>query len=125
MGVHTSTRPHFHTFSTQMPLTTKFDSFGTSVFAEMSRLAVEHRAINLGQGFPDFDGPEAVKEAAMAAIRAGDNQYAVSMGQPALRRAVAAHAQRFYGQEFDPEREVTVTSGATEALFSAVLALVQ
>jgi N-succinyldiaminopimelate aminotransferase len=107
-----------------MPLTTKYSSFGTSIFAEMSRLAIEHQAINLGQGFPDFDGPEAVKDAAIAAIRAGDNQYAVSMGQPALRRAVAAHAQRFYGQALDPEREVTVTSGATEALFSAVLAVV-
>ncbi len=99
-------------------------TFTTSVFAEMSRLAVEHQAINLGQGFPDFDGPEVVKEAAAAAIRAGDNQYAVSMGQPALRRAIAAHSQRFYGHAVDPDREVTVTSGATEALFSAVMALV-
>src|SRR5688500_18219609 len=107
-----------------MPPTPKYTSFGTSIFAEMSRLAVEHQAINLGQGFPDFDGPEVVKEAAAAAIRAGDNQYAVSMGQPALRRAVAAHSQRFYGQAVDPDREVTVTSGATEALFAAVLALV-
>jgi N-succinyldiaminopimelate aminotransferase len=107
-----------------MPVVNKYASFGTSVFAEMSRLAVEHQAINLGQGFPDFDGPEAVKDAAIAAIRAGDNQYAVSAGQPALRRAVAAHAQRFYGQAVDPDREVTVTSGATEALFAAMLALV-
>lgn len=107
-----------------MPPATKYTSFGTSIFAEMSRLAIEHQAINLGQGFPDFDGPEAVKDAAVAAIRGGDNQYAVSMGQPALRRAVAAHAERFYGQAVDPEREVTITSGATEALFSAVLALV-
>jgi N-succinyldiaminopimelate aminotransferase len=107
-----------------MPAPAKYASFGTSVFAEMSRLAVEHQAINLGQGFPDFDGPEAVKDAAITAIRAGDNQYAVSAGQPALRRAVAAHAQRFYGQAVDPDREVTVTSGATEALFAAVLALV-
>ncbi len=98
--------------------------FGTSVFAEMSRLAVEHGAINLGQGFPDFDGPGPVREAAIAAIRAGENQYAVSSGQPALRRAIAAHARRFYGQSLDPEREITVTSGATEALFAAVLALV-
>src|SRR5688500_5792686 len=107
-----------------MPPTPKYTSFGTSIFAEMSRLAIEHQAINLGQGFPDFDGPEVVNEAAIAAIRAGATRYAVSMGQPALRRAVAAHAQRFYGQSVDPEREVTVTSGATEALFSAVLALV-
>ena len=99
-------------------------TFGTSIFAEMSRLAVEHKAINLGQGFPDFDGPEEVKEVAIAAIRAGENQYAVSMGQPALRRAAAAHSQRFYGQTFDPESEVTVCSGATECLFAAVQGLV-
>lgn len=99
-------------------------SFTTSVFAEMSRLAVEHQAINLGQGFPDFDGPEAIKAAAIAAIHAGDNQYAVSTGQPALRQAIAAHSQRIYGQMVDADAEVTVTSGATEALFAAVLALV-
>jgi N-succinyldiaminopimelate aminotransferase len=99
-------------------------TFTTSIFAEMSRLAVEHKAINLGQGFPDFDGPEAVKAAAIAAISAGDNQYAVSNGQPALRRAIAAHSQRFYGQDWDPEQEITVTSGATETLFSAIMGLV-
>jgi len=99
-------------------------SFGATIFAEMSRLAAEHRAINLGQGFPDFDGPEPVKEAAIAAIRAGDNQYAVSSGQPALRRAIAGHVQRFYGQTCDPETEITVTSGATEGLFSTILGLV-
>jgi N-succinyldiaminopimelate aminotransferase len=102
----------------------RIGGFTTSVFAEMSRLAAEHGAINLGQGFPDFDGPEAVKEAAMRAIRAGENQYAMSAGQPALRRAIAAHSERWYGQAVDPETEVTVTSGATEALFAAVLALV-
>ena len=99
-------------------------SFGTTIFAEMTRLAGEHQAINLSQGFPDFDGPEPVKEAAIAAIRAGDNQYAVSSGQPALRSAIAEHARRFYGQTYDPEAEITVTSGATEALFSATLGLV-
>jgi len=102
----------------------RVSTFGTSIFAEMSRLAVEYQAINLGQGFPDFDGPEAVKAAAIAAIRAGDNQYAVSNGQPALRRAIAAHSRRFYQQEFDPEREITVTSGATESTFSAIMGLV-
>jgi N-succinyldiaminopimelate aminotransferase len=99
-------------------------SFGTTIFSEMSRLAMEHGAVNLGQGFPDFDGPEAVKEAAIAAIRAGHNQYAVGIGQPDLRRAIAAHADRFYGQSFDPEIEITVTSGATEALFAAIMGLV-
>ena len=102
----------------------RVSTFGTSIFAEMSRLAVAHKAINLGQGFPDFDGPEVVKEAAIAAIRAGENQYAVSNGQPALRRALAAHSQRFYGQAFDPETEITVTSGATESTFSAIQGLV-
>ncbi len=102
----------------------RVSTFTTSIFAEMSRLAVQHQAINLGQGFPDFDGPEAVKEAAIAAIRAGDNQYAVSSGQPALRQALAAHSQRFYGQAFDPDTEITVTSGATEALCAAILGVV-
>ena len=102
----------------------RVSTFSTTIFAEMSRLAIEHQAINLGQGFPDFDGPDPVKEAAMAAIRAGDNQYAVGIGQPALRRAIAAHSQRFYGQTFDPDTEITVTSGATEALFAATMGLV-
>jgi N-succinyldiaminopimelate aminotransferase len=99
-------------------------SFGVTIFAEMTQLAMKHQAINLSQGFPDFDGPEPVKEAAMAAIRAGDNQYAVSSGQPALRRAIAAHVERFYGQRYDPDAEITVTSGATEGLFSSTLGLV-
>ena len=109
-----------------MPFTPahRVSTFGTTIFAEMSRLAVEHGAINLGQGFPDFDGPDPVKEAAIAALRAGDNQYAVGIGQPALRRAIAAHAQRFYGQTVDPDAEITVTSGATEAIFSTILGLV-
>jgi len=107
-----------------MPLANRVASFPISIFAEMSRLAVERQAINLGQGFPDFDGPRVVKEAAAAAIAAGDNQYAVSNGQPALRRAIAAHSLRFYGQALDPDTEVTVTSGATESLFSAIMGLV-
>ena len=102
----------------------RISSFGTSIFAEMSRLAAEHKAINLGQGFPDFDGPDEVREAAIAAIQAGDNQYAVSSGQPGLRRAIAEHMQHHYGQAYDPDTEVTVTSGATEGLFAAIMALV-
>jgi N-succinyldiaminopimelate aminotransferase len=102
----------------------RVSTFGISIFAEMSRLAIEHQAINLGQGFPDFDGPDSVKAAAIAAIQAGQNQYAVSNGQPALRRAIADHSQRFYGQSFDPETEITVTSGATESTFSAIQGLV-
>lgn len=99
-------------------------NFGTTIFSEMSKLAVEHQAVNLGQGFPDFDGPEAVKEAARAAITAGQNQYAVGIGQPALRQAIATHAHRFYQQTVNPETEVTITSGATETLFAAIQGLV-
>jgi N-succinyldiaminopimelate aminotransferase len=98
--------------------------FGTTVFSEFSRLAQQHGAVNLGQGFPDFDGPEVVKRAALEAITAGVNQYAVSQGAVALRTAIAAHARRFWGLQVDPMREVAVTSGATEAIFDAVQAFV-
>ena len=96
--------------------------FGTSVFTEMSRLAREHGAVNLGQGFPDFAGPDFVKEAAKAAIDADLNQYALSHGAPRLRAAIAAGWARDHGRELDPEAEITVTSGATEAIFGAVQA---
>ena len=99
-------------------------SFGTTVFSEFTALAAASGAVNLGQGFPDFDGPDEVKEAAVRAIRGGLNQYAPSSGAPALRRAIAAHAARFYGQAVEPEHEITVTSGATEALFDAIAGLV-
>ncbi len=97
--------------------------FGTSVFSEMSRLAVQHQAVNLGQGFPDFDGPKEIAQAAIDAITSGANQYAVGQGNPVLRTAIAAHSQRFYGQQVDPMTEVGVTSGATEAIFAAVQGL--
>jgi aspartate/methionine/tyrosine aminotransferase len=99
-------------------------SFGTSVFTEMSRLANQHGAVNLGQGFPDFPGPSFLKEAAKAAVDADLNQYAVSHGAPRLRAAIARTWNERYGMDIDPEREVTVTSGATEAIFDAVQALV-
>jgi N-succinyldiaminopimelate aminotransferase len=102
----------------------RVSSFGTTVFTEFSRLAAEVQAVNLGQGFPDFDGPDEIKAAAKAAIDGGVNQYAITTGAVALHRAISAHAQRFYGQAVDPEREVTVTSGATEAIFDAFMALV-
>src|SRR5690606_4037005 len=102
----------------------RLSGFGTSVFSEMSRLAAEHNAINLGQGFPDFPGPNLVKEAAVAAIHADLNQYAPSHGLPRLRRAIAADFARAHGREVDPEAEVTVTSGATEALHAVLLACV-
>jgi len=98
--------------------------FGPTIFSEMSRLAAEHHAVNLSQGFPDFDGPEPAKAAAIAAIQAGHNQYAQGIGHPGLRQAIAAHAARFYGQAVDPKTEVTVTAGATEALLAALLGLV-
>ncbi|MDP1918637.1 MAG: aminotransferase class I/II-fold pyridoxal phosphate-dependent enzyme [Myxococcales bacterium] len=99
-------------------------SFGTTIFTEISRLAVQLKAVNLGQGFPDFDGPDEVKQAALEAIRGGVNQYGISTGNPILRQAIAEHSKRFYGQTIDPETQVTVTSGATEAIFDAVMGLV-
>ncbi|MBN1205003.1 MAG: aminotransferase class I/II-fold pyridoxal phosphate-dependent enzyme [Myxococcaceae bacterium] len=98
--------------------------FGTTVFSEFSALAQKHGAVNLGQGFPDFDGPDVVKEAAQRAIRDGVNQYAMGMGAKELRQAIAEHAARFYGQQVDPDTMVTVTSGATEAILDVILGLV-
>jgi len=103
-------------------LTSRMQGFGTSVFAEYTRLASEHRAVNLGQGYPDFDGPEFVKEAAIAAIRSGQNQYLPMTGLPAMAEAVAHHQRRFYGLSYDPAREVTVYAGATEGIFVALQA---
>jgi N-succinyldiaminopimelate aminotransferase len=96
----------------------------TTIFTTMTALAESTGAINLGQGFPDEDGPAAIVDAAVDALRAGHNQYAPLPGIPALRSAVAAHQRRCYGIELDPESEVQVTFGATEALASALLALV-
>ncbi|WP_322821608.1 aminotransferase class I/II-fold pyridoxal phosphate-dependent enzyme [Chloroflexus sp.] len=98
--------------------------FGTTIFAEISALAVQCGAVNLGQGFPDFAGPEWVKQAAIEAITADANQYAPYIGVPRLREAIAATWQAQGWRTVDPVTEVTVTSGATEALFGAVQALV-
>ncbi|MYZ40874.1 pyridoxal phosphate-dependent aminotransferase [Streptomyces sp. SID4917] len=99
---------------------------GTTIFAEMSALAVRTGAINLGQGFPDTDGPEEIREAAVRALRDGrGNQYPPGPGVPELRTAVAAHQRRFYGLTYDPDAEVLVTAGATEAIAAALLALVE
>lgn len=95
----------------------------STIFAEMSALAVATGAINLGQGFPDEDGPIEVLDAACAAIRAGINQYPPGLGMPVLRDAIAEHQLRFYGMSVDPDREVLVTAGATEALAATILAL--
>ena len=107
----------------RQPLTRRLDGFGTSVFAEMTALALRHGAVNLGQGYPDFDGPAFVKDAAIEALRAGYNQYAPMPGLPALQEAVAAHQKRFYGIELDPASEVTIHAGATEALSATLAAL--
>ncbi|MHB1533786.1 MAG: pyridoxal phosphate-dependent aminotransferase [Acidimicrobiales bacterium] len=104
-------------------LPARLQGLGTSIFAEMSALAERTGAINLGQGFPDHDGPSEVADAAVAAIRAGKNQYPPGGGIPELRAAVARHQARFYDMELDPDTEVLVTAGATEAITAAVLAL--
>ena len=96
--------------------------FGTTIFAEMTRLAQAHGAVNLGQGFPDFDGPEFLHEAAVRAIRDGRNQYCPTGGVPELARAICRHQERFWSLSYDPS-EVTVYAGATEAIFAALQAL--
>jgi aspartate/methionine/tyrosine aminotransferase len=105
------------------PLARRVAGFGTTIFTEMSALAVQHDAINLGQGFPDFPGPEFIKQAAAAAVTADINQYAPMPGLPRFRKAIAAQWERVNGQAVDWQTEVTVTSGATEALCAAMLAL--
>jgi N-succinyldiaminopimelate aminotransferase len=98
--------------------------FGETIFAEMSALAEHTGAINLGQGFPDTDGPDVVAEAAIEAIRDGHNQYPPGLGIETLRRAIADHQRSFYDLDFDPDGEVLVTAGATEGIAAALLALV-
>ena len=100
-----------------------FAGQGTTIFTVMSALAVEHGAINLGQGFPDEDGPLVLREAAARALIEGPNQYPPMKGRIELRRAIAGHAKRFYDLSFDPETEVLVTSGATEALTASIMGL--
>ncbi len=99
-------------------------NLGTTIFAEMTSLANEHGAVNLGQGFPDFAAPDFIKEAARQSIAAEINQYAPGSGQARLRRALARKMARHYGLEVDPDREITVTVGATEAIFAAIMGLV-
>ncbi|HTU05909.1 MAG TPA: pyridoxal phosphate-dependent aminotransferase [Trebonia sp.] len=107
-------------------LNRRLQGLGTSIFAEMSARAVATGAVNLGQGFPDVDGPATVSEAAVEAIRTGKgNQYPPGPGIPELRTAVANHQQRFYGLTYDPATEVLITAGATEAIAAALLAMVE
>ena len=105
------------------PANTLLSNTGTTIFTIMSALATQHGAINLGQGFPDTDGPADVIEAAAAALHDGRNQYPPLTGVPELRAAVAAANRRFYGLEIDPVTEVVVTSGATEAITASLMAL--
>jgi N-succinyldiaminopimelate aminotransferase len=97
--------------------------FGTTIFAEMSELALSTGAINLGQGFPDTDGPREMLDAAIEAISSGRNQYPPGAGVPELRQAIAEHQQRFYDLSVDPDHEVLVTAGATEAIAAVILGL--
>jgi N-succinyldiaminopimelate aminotransferase len=107
----------------QEPLVERMRGFGTTIFAEMSALALATDSVNLGQGFPDTDGPPEILAAAVDAMRSGQNQYPPGPGIPALRLAIAEHQQRCYGLDYHPDAEVLVTAGATEAIAAAVLAL--
>lgn len=111
-----STRPH--------GVSERLASFGTTIFAEMSRLALEHGAVNLSQGFPDFDGPGFVREAAGAAMAKGHNQYAPMIGVPPLLKAIAGVWSREEGRELEVGREVCVTAGCTEAIAATLMGLV-
>jgi len=104
---------------------TKLPKVGTTIFTVMSQLAAEHGAVNLGQGFPDFPVPQRLVDELDAAMRAGHNQYAPMTGVPVLRQAIAGKALRCYGAQVDPDAEITVTSGATEAIFNAIHAVVR
>jgi N-succinyldiaminopimelate aminotransferase len=97
--------------------------FGTTIFSEMTMLAQQHNAVNLGQGMPDFDGVPEVVQAAIEAIKNGRNQYAAGKGYPEVRQAVADHALRFHQQQVNPTTEVLITAGATEAMFAAILGI--
>jgi len=106
-------------------LTSKLPNVGTTIFTRMSQLAAECGALNLSQGFPDFDGPAALREAVARHVMAGHNQYCPMTGLPALREQVAAKVAAFYGRNVSADAEVTITPGATEAIFCAVQALIR
>ena len=105
-------------------LAKRLDGIPPTIFNAMSALAVRTGSVNLGQGFPDEDGPDSMLDAMRAAVRAGHNQYAPGTGVPALREAIAAHQRRHYGIDLDPDSQVTVTTGCTEAVAAALLGLV-
>ena len=106
-----------------MPIAERLRPFGTTIFAEMTQLAIRHDAVNLSQGFPDFDGPEFVKQAAIDAINAGQNQYARFYGTVELNEALAQRWHSLTGQTLDPSANIQVTSGCTEAIVAAALGL--
>ena len=108
-----------------MTLATKLPKVGTTIFTVMSQLALEHQAVNLGQGFPDFDVPQRLVDALARAMAEGKNQYAPMTGVPALRQAIADKTEACYGYRPDPDAEITVVSGASEAIFDAVQAVVR
>src|SRR5581483_9264273 len=105
------------------PFNPVFAGLPTTIFTVMSALAVQHKAVNLGQGFPNQDGPEEIRAVAAEALLKGPNQYPPMAGLPELRQAVAAHAATHYGLSYDPTGEVLVTSGGTEALTASILGL--
>lgn len=107
------------------PLVETMEPYASTIFSEMSELASRTGAVNLGQGFPDIQGPDFLVDLACDAIRAGHNQYAPRSGVPELRRAIAEHQRRFYGLDVDPDTEVLVTAGATEAIAATILAMVR
>ena len=114
------------TLSERTPaIQTKFPAIGTTIFTVMSALAAEKNAVNLGQGFPDFDCDPRLVDAVTAAMRQGQNQYPPMTGVPALREAIAAKIEALYGRRYDPAAEITVTAGATQAIITAVLAIVK
>jgi methionine aminotransferase len=116
----------FHAFNAApMTLATKLPKVGTTIFTVMSQLALEHQAVNLGQGFPDFDVPQRLVDALARAMAEGKNQYAPMTGVPALRQAIADKTEACYGYRPDPDAEITVVSGASEAIFDAVQAVVR
>jgi methionine transaminase len=108
-----------------MTIETKLPKVGTTIFSVMSQLAVQHKAVNLGQGFPDFEPPQALRDAITRAMADGLNQYAPGIGTAALREQIARKTERLYGHKVSPDSDITITSGATEALFAAIAAVVR
>ncbi|MEO5623659.1 MAG: pyridoxal phosphate-dependent aminotransferase [Dokdonella sp.] len=108
-----------------MLIESKLPKVGTTIFTVMSQLAAEYKAVNLGQGFPDFDGPQALRDALSAAMNSGKNQYSPMSGIPALREQIARKTEKLYRRTVNVDSEITVTSGATEALFAAIAAVVR